>query len=686
MAAQGWYTYSWETIPGNSDTILYLGGKEKTTLKEISEILGKETIDSFNTSETRGRELSHGLNYQKLGKQLMTEDEIAVMDEASLLAAFQGLHPLLMVQNPLADAQTLGGDLQQLVVRQELQALLQAQDPMGHQAQGLVAAAGPHIGQLLLLADVDGDVLLLGADANHHAGVDRNACADEQRAPLLGVEEAVGNGLAGLEGDEAAGVPAAQVALVGGVAVKDGGHDALAPGIGQKLVAVAEEAPGGNQKLQLHPVTHGGHLHQVALPGAHLLDDRAHAVGGHVGHQPLDGLAADAVDLLVEHPGRRHLELVALPAHGFNQDGQVHFAPAGYVEGVHSSVDLRDPERHVLQRLPEQPVPDLAGGDELALPAAEGGVVDGEGHLHGGGGNLYKGQGLGTGGGANGIPDGDVPDAAHGNNAAGGGLGDGLLAQAVKFVNADGLGLLGGGASVVVVAHRDFLVLLDGSPLNAAHGDAPHELVVVDGTDQHLEGRLHIGLGGGDVVEDGFEEGLQVRAQILGVVGADAPSGGAEEHGAVQLLIGGVQIDEQVAALVDDLIDPLVGPVDLVDHHDHTVAQLQGLGEDEPGLGHGALGGVHQQDDAVDHFQDALHLAAEIGVAGGVDNVDLGVAVLDGGIFGQDGDAPLPLQIAGVHYAVHDLLVFPVDAALLEHLVHQGGLAVVHVGDNGDVS
>ena len=68
------------TIVGNCDTTLFLGGKEKTTLKEISEILGKETIDSFNTSETRGRELSHGLNYQKLGKQLMTEDEIAVMD------------------------------------------------------------------------------------------------------------------------------------------------------------------------------------------------------------------------------------------------------------------------------------------------------------------------------------------------------------------------------------------------------------------------------------------------------------------------------------------------------------------------------------------------------------------------------------------------------------------------------
>ena len=66
-----------DTIVGNCDTTLFLGGKEKTTLKEMSELLGKETIDSFNTSETRGRELSHGLNYQKLGKELMTQDEIA---------------------------------------------------------------------------------------------------------------------------------------------------------------------------------------------------------------------------------------------------------------------------------------------------------------------------------------------------------------------------------------------------------------------------------------------------------------------------------------------------------------------------------------------------------------------------------------------------------------------------------
>ena len=82
-----------DTIVGNCDTTLFLGGKEKTTLKEISEILGKETIDSFNTSETRGRELSHGLNYQKLGKELMTQDEIAVMDGGKCIVQLRGVRP-----------------------------------------------------------------------------------------------------------------------------------------------------------------------------------------------------------------------------------------------------------------------------------------------------------------------------------------------------------------------------------------------------------------------------------------------------------------------------------------------------------------------------------------------------------------------------------------------------------------
>ena len=87
------YKDSADTILGNCDTTLFLGGKEKTTLKEMSELLGKETIDLYNTSETRSNRKSFGLNYQKTGKQLMTEDEIAVMDGGKCILQIRGARP-----------------------------------------------------------------------------------------------------------------------------------------------------------------------------------------------------------------------------------------------------------------------------------------------------------------------------------------------------------------------------------------------------------------------------------------------------------------------------------------------------------------------------------------------------------------------------------------------------------------
>ena len=82
-----------ETIIGNCDTVLFLGGKESTTLKEISETLGKETIDLYNTSDTRGQSRSYGLNYQKTGKALMSRDELAVMDGNKCILQLRGVRP-----------------------------------------------------------------------------------------------------------------------------------------------------------------------------------------------------------------------------------------------------------------------------------------------------------------------------------------------------------------------------------------------------------------------------------------------------------------------------------------------------------------------------------------------------------------------------------------------------------------
>lgn len=84
-----------DTIIGNMDSQVFLGGSEPTTLKELSEALGKETIDTFNTSDTRGNSPSYGTNYQKLGKELMSRDEIAVLDGNKCILQLRGVRPFL---------------------------------------------------------------------------------------------------------------------------------------------------------------------------------------------------------------------------------------------------------------------------------------------------------------------------------------------------------------------------------------------------------------------------------------------------------------------------------------------------------------------------------------------------------------------------------------------------------------
>ena len=103
-------------------------------------------------------------------------------------------------------------------------------------------------------------------------------------------------------------------------------------------------------------------------------------------------------------------------------------------------------------------------------------------------------------------------------------------------------------------------------------------------------------------------------------------------------------------------------------------------------LGHSAFKGVYQQDDAVHHFQHSLHLSAEIRMSRSVDNVDLRAFVIDSCVFGEDGDASFSLNIIGVHDTLLDLLILTEHTALAQQLVHQGGLAVVYVGDDRHIS
>ena len=154
----------------------------------------------------------------------------------------------------------------------------------------------------------------------------------------------------------------------------------------------------------------------------------------------------------------------------------------------------------------------------------------------------------------------------------------------------------------MVVADLNLLVLLYCSPLYAAYGYTAHVVVVVDAAHQHLEGGLLVHFRSGDIFKYGVKQRLQILAYHIRGIAGGALSAGAEQHGGIQLLVGGVQIYQQLQYLVDDLVYALVGAVDLVYHHYDPVAQLQRPAENKAGLGHGALSRVYQQYDAVYHF------------------------------------------------------------------------------------
>ena len=228
-----------------------------------------------------------------------------------------------------------------------------------------------------------------------------------------------------------------------------------------------------------------------------------------------------------------------------------------------------------------------------------------------------------------------------------------------------------------------------------AQRDAPDVRRRVEVGHQRLQRMRLVVLRCGDVVEDHLEQRLEAvgtaghaREQV-GVGGVErgaAVAGVAVDDREVDLVLVGVEVEEQLLHLVHHLGHPCVAAIDLVHHQDDGQARLERLAQHEAGLGQRALAGVDEQQHAVDHRETSFDLAAEVGVAGGVDDVDLHVAVADGGVLGQDRDALLALQVHGVHDPVGDLLVGAERAGLAEHGVDQRRLAVVDVGDDGDVA
>ena len=285
---------------------------------------------------------------------------------------------------------------------------------------------------------------------------------------------------------------------------------------------------------------------------------------------------------------------------------------------------------------------------------------------------------------AEGVGNGAVAEAGDGDDVAGFGLFDRRALDAAESENFRDASLFDHLAGAV--QRLDALVRLDRAGGDAA-GDETAEIGVgLEDRADHPE-RAFLDRRRRDMLQDQIEQRLHAGfLRTFRAFGHPALLGRAVENREIELLVGRVERCEQVEHLVDHLGRPRVGAVHLVDDDDRLQPDLQRLRDDELGLRQRAFGRVHQHQRAVHHVEDALDLAAEVGVAWRIDDVDARVLPLHGGSLGEDGDAALALQIVGVHRPLDLALVVPVNAGLLQQTIDEGGLAMVDVSDDGDVA
>ncbi len=422
--------------------------------------------------------------------------------------------------------------------------------------------------------------------------------------------------------------------------------------------------------------------------------------------------------------GARDAELEALAAHLLDEDGQVQLAAAAHLDAVRAA-EVLDAERDVDAQLALQPVLDLPQGRGAAVLAGERAVVDEEEHADRRLFDLERRQSCA------GrlelrrrerVAEGDVGGAGEPDDVAGRGLLDLTVLEAARdpeVRHARGLRArhlpAGIGVADLEVARRDALQLvadLEPAGEHAAAADAADVVAPGERADLHQERRLLVDLGRRDLVDDRLEEVVhagvgelpqQRRREtaavvqvlfalvlfllvLVDVVDDPALEAGAVQHREVELLVVGAQLDEKVEGLVQRARRVGVGPVGLVDDDDRPQPEAQRPHEHVARLRHRALVGVHQQQDRVHHAQHPLDLAAEIGVAGGVDDVDEVVLPLHRAVLGADGDAALALEVVAVHHALVDVGVLAEHVCGAEDAVDQRRLAVVDVGDDGEIA
>ena len=524
-------------------------------------------------------------------------------------------------------------------------------------------------------------------DTDDHAFVHRVIVRHEHAAAVLQFPDGVGNGGAVVLRDQHAVTTASHFAtgvVDWRVFVEYVAHQAGAAGQGHEFALEADQATRRDQVLETHAaLAIRFHVLQVATTTAQLFHDAALVDFFHVDRQVFKRLVAHAIDHFEDHAWTRYGQLEAFATHVFDQNRQVQLAAARYFKD-RVVVGRRYAQSNVGFQFAVQTVTQLTRGHELAFAASQWRVVDHEVH---GQGWLVDGQhrqrfrGIDC---AQGRTDADFVDTVDQADVAGNGFVHQHALQALEVQHLVDAAFDRRGAWTVDDQH--VLADLDGTAVDAANADLADVRRVVERGDLHLQRAFRIVITDRHVLQDRIEHRLHVAAaHVFGQAGIAVQARSVNDR-EIELLVGRTQLVEQFERLVDGPVRARAWTVDLVDDNDRLQTQCQRFTRDETGLRHRAFLCIDQQQNRVDHRQNTFHFAAEVGVAWGVDDVDVGAFVLNSAVLRQNRNAALLFQVVRVHDSGVDRLVFTEGAGLAQQLIHQRGFAVVNVGDNGDIT
>src|SRR5208283_682935 len=436
---------------------------------------------------------------------------------------------------------------------------------MGNQANGFVGGGRAHVGELLFLGDIDFHVLLAGVFAHDHAFVNFDDRADEKFAAFLQAPERIGRGNTRAVGDERTRGAESHVTTVFHPAFKDGVDESSAASVGEELAAQANQAARRDFEIEAHAagavIAHFEHFAAAAADSFH---DDADETLGNVNDEALDGLHLFAVFGADDDFGFADHEFKTFPAHGFDEDGELEFAAAEDAEGF-GRVGVFDADGDVGEQLFGEAVAKIARGEVIAFAAGKRAGVDAENHGERGLINDERLEGSGSFETGEGFADLNAFDAGDSDDVTGN---DGVGFVALEAAEREELGNFGGDEAAIELADAYFIATIQRAVENATNGQAAKEFGVVQIGDLKLEDASGIAGRRRDFGDDGFKEGEEIAGIVADLAMSDAGAGVGVDDGKVELIFGGVEVNEEVVDFVQYFFGAGVGAVDFVeDNH-----------------------------------------------------------------------------------------------------------------------